>query len=30
MMLAQKDGSSGGIEEVLRPGKDMVAAGYTM
>ncbi|RSH89807.1 Fructose-1,6-bisphosphatase [Saitozyma podzolica] len=25
-----KDGSSGGIEEVLRPGKDMVAAGYTM
>ncbi|GFZ44158.1 D-fructose-1,6-bisphosphate 1-phosphohydrolase [Saitozyma sp. JCM 24511] len=25
-----KEGSSGGIEDVLRPGKDMVAAGYTM
>lgn len=25
-----KEGSSGSIEDVLRPGKEMVAAGYTM
>lgn len=26
----QRDGSKGGIEDVLRPGSEMVAAGYTM
>jgi fructose-1,6-bisphosphatase I len=28
--LLQKEGSKGTIEDVLRPGSDMVAAGYTM
>ena len=30
LTLNQQDGSNGKIEDVLRPGKDMVAAGYTM
>lgn len=28
--LSQRPGSSGSIEDVLRPGSEMVAAGYTM
>lgn len=28
--LLQQDGSKGSVEDVLRPGREMVAAGYTM